>query len=275
MPMIFCMFQKRKKEFPPGTFIDKPARVMSILQLCLAFTILLWHVSHPFMQELFSLKSKMLIYQNTLDQKELFSALDEPAQKKVLTDYSALQETLSTPFTKKIKQSFRHLFLEIPPFEIAWLLGSVVIPILLLKKIEGATHVVWLLPLLALTYSIDNRLNGYPHFVTAEEKLFPQEELLVQTYVKEPLNRLNLQKAWELYLIDNWTKELPSHDENHFSKQLEKGQFAFNIARIKAREPLEKKPGFPQEPLFILALYIFWNLYFALVSSKSLIAKNI
>ena len=61
------MFRKRtKKIYPPGTFIPTPARVCAIIQLCVAFTVLIWNMATPFAGELFNVKSKMILYHDVM-----------------------------------------------------------------------------------------------------------------------------------------------------------------------------------------------------------------
>ena len=57
------MTRRRKKTFPPGTFIPTPQRLMAIAQLCIAFSLLLWYAMQPFMGEYFDLRSRMLLYE--------------------------------------------------------------------------------------------------------------------------------------------------------------------------------------------------------------------
>lgn len=261
------MFRKRvKKNFPAGTFIPTPIRVFAILHLCLAFTILLWNAGVPFMGDLYQIKSKMVLFQEVMDQK-LFQTLPEKEKRDILQHYQNIQSQLKIPFQQKLTRSIEQLLFKVPPFKLAWLFFSIVISIQLLMRIEGAVQAVWLLPLLAGAYALDNRLNHSPAQLTQAELLFPSESFLVEQYVREPLSQQILEQqqqlkmGWKHYLIDQWD---PQHDNS------ERGEFYFNLERLK-RTINEKSVNKPiREPLFLLALYLFWNLSYALIAKKSL-----
>ncbi|MCE5318362.1 MAG: hypothetical protein LLG04_13510 [Parachlamydia sp.] len=274
------MFRKRvRKNFPPGTFIPTPARLAAIVQLCIAFTLLAWQGSLPFMGELFSTKYKLLVYQHLMGKKveghsERFSALPKREQTQILKEYAQLQSELDTTFLTKIKKTATGLW-DLPLFEKAWILFAILIPILLLKRVEGASQIIWILPLLSLAYALDNRFQGQPSEKTAEERLFPSEDLILKKYVGEPLKpsiieqQQQLQQGWQTYLVREWAKEEPSQDTQQFLQQAEVGDFAFNLARIKALKVTpSQRPK--QEPLSLLALYLFWNISFCLIVTKTL-----
>jgi len=283
------MFRKReKKTFPPGTFIPTPARVCAIIQLCLAFTIILWHMAQPFSGELFGVKSNLLLYQdvmgipshdNPTEEKlsrlkhnhERFQALPSIQKQEIATGYQAVQKELQRTFLDKFIQSWHVLAFEIPAFEQAWLFFSVIISILLLKRVEGAAFAVWLLPLLTALYAFDSRWEGVSSS-HSEAHLYPTELILVTEYLDKPLSdnifeqKDELQKAWQLYLIKDWAKQEPADDPTEQKLQAEQGEFAFNIMRIEWRShnKPDNHPGkTPYEPLWVLTLYLFWNTYFA------------
>lgn len=285
------MFRKRKKKiFPPGTFIPTPARIMAILQLCIAFSMFLWIVSQPFMGDLFTIKSQMLFYETVMGKKELptagqmqrnaerFMALPATAKDQIETGYNSLKKEMQKPFLKKLKRSAELLFIKTPPFEIAWIFFSILIPILLLIRIEGAVPAVWLLVLMTLGYSVDNRLYA-PSKSSSEAHLFPTESELLQRYVKEPLKpnlfeqESQLRKGWQLFLIDQWAKEPISKNLAQFAMQVEKGEFSFNIARINAMTQITQALSINASPekhsLLTLALYMAWNTFMAGVVTKS------
>ncbi len=253
------MFRKRvRKNFPPGTFIPTPARVAAILQLCIAFTLLSWQATLPFMGDLFATKSQMLVYKHLMGASQQFATLPEKQRTQILSDYDQLQKQLETPFLAKVKKGLQGLY-QLPLLEKGWILLALLTPILLLKKVEGAEPLVWLLPLLTLAYAVDNRLQGAPPALTAEQRLFPSEELILNDYLKEPLKpslaeqHEQLKRGWELYLVQNWG-----------------GDFAFTLARLEALKNEPSAPKKKQESLAFLALYLFWNLSFALIVQRSL-----
>jgi hypothetical protein len=279
------MFRKRvKKEFPPGTFIPTPARFAAILQLCLAFTVLFWNMSQPFLEELFAVKSRLGIYQHVMGKKssehELrFAALPTRTQDEIHKQYHQIQTELDKSFLSKLAKSVKILFWGIPPYEQAWLSLSILIPIFLLKKVEGAKHIVWLLPLLTVAYSIDNRWYGIPHN-RAIADFYPKEEVLVNDYIREPLDtnlfkqHEQLKRGWELYLVDKWAHEDPKQDSGLFAEQVSRGGFNFHLTLLKqiyldwktqSSQKIQK-----QKAVLTLAFYLFWNFSFAFISFYSL-----
>jgi hypothetical protein len=285
------MFRKRKKKyFPPGTFIPTPARVVAILQLCMALTMFLWIVSQPFMGDLFTIKSQLLFYETVMGKKELptagqmqrnaerFAALPASTKKQLETGYNSLMKEMQKPFLKKLKRSTELLLTKTPPFELAWIFFSMLIPILLLIRIEGAVPAVWLLVLMTLGYGVDNQLNA-PARANTEAHLFPSESELLSRYVKEPLKpnlfeqESQLKKGWELFLVDQWAKEPMSKNLAQFALQVEKGEFSFNIARINAMKQITQALSVNASPekhsLPTLALYLAWNSLMAAVVTRT------
>lgn len=294
------MFRKRqKKEFPPGTFIPMPARLCAIIQLCLAFIVILWNLSQPFMGELFAFKSQILLYQDVMGispkqetvekqarmrhNAERFQALPLEEKQLILKSYQKLEALLERSFFTKMGRSLHILFFEMPTYEQVWLLLSIVLPILLLKRVEGASQAIWLLPLLTSFYAYDNQLFGRPTSPTAEARLFPSEEVIVAHYLSEPLSKNvfgqseQLLRGWKRYLVKEWTKEQPSSDSLVFNQQAEKGEFLFTLARLKAlpapNKMLSSKPP-AKEPISLLAVYLFWNFFFAYIAWQKTTAEQ-
>lgn len=276
------MFRKRiKKEFPAGTFIPTPARVMVIIQLSLAFSTLLWLVSQPFLGDLFRIKSQMLIYQDVMGislseeriveqnrlkrNAEKYANLPSVNKELIQKKYKALQEKLSLSASEKL-ENLLHLFIhKTSPFEIAWIILSVLISILILKKNEGAHHASWMLPGLALFFLISYQ--GDNNSFEKEISPFPSEQEIVEHYLQAPLDkdilkqREQLLEGWHLYLIKEWARETPSKNSEIFQNQVEKGEFMFNVMWI-----LEEKPShnlLQHISLFWIYLYFGWNLFFA------------
>ncbi|MBA3816610.1 MAG: hypothetical protein H0X29_08855 [Parachlamydiaceae bacterium] len=300
------MFKKRiKKEYPPGTFIPMAARVCAIIQLCLAFALILWNISQPFMGELFTYKSQMLIYQdvmgihNPADSVEKLARKERNSQRlealairekiQLTKYYEELLQLSQRTFIQKATRSIHILVFEIPFYEQLWLLLSCVLPILLLKKIEGATQAIWLLPLLTCIYACDNQRYGLQKTLSAEARLFPTEQVLMNDYLKQPLSLVLMEQkeqllsAWNLYLAREWSPLFSMRNSMtdpavntlsnsvvngaDFDELVEQGEFAFNIARINSlphpKEILKGKTRYNQEGLMILAIYLFWNFFFA------------
>jgi hypothetical protein len=286
--MIFR--QRQKKYYPRDVFVAFPLRVAAIVHLCLVFTFLASIMSQPFMGDLFTIKSKKLLYENAMGTRETgdkehmtrntlrFALLPQSEQEILTQNYQHLQESLKTSFVDKLSKGVRLLFLSLSIYEQIWLLLSVILPVLLLKRIEGASEATWLLPILALLFCFDNRINGMQAHPTNEERLFPTETILMNEYLREPLSmnifeqQEQLKKAWGLYLIKTWAKEVPAIDSKERHQQEESGEFAFTIARLLAEPTLayaDKIQGPRRHPLFLLGLFLTWNVILALQGRKA------
>ncbi len=253
-----------KKIYPPGTFIPTPARIIAIIQLCIAFTALIWDGGEPFMGRLYQVKSQVLLYDHVLSQKETY--LNDAEIQSILASYGKVKQAAEIGFWDKLSESVRILFFELHPYEKAWIFFSILIPILLLKKVEGAQYAIWILPLLVGVYGIDNTLHGKQALLSRDVAMFPSESYLLKNYVKEPFSQdilkqhEQLQEAWNLYLIKEWAKEVPS--DGNFQEQLKKGTFFFTLERVKNLPAIEPKWR-QKEPLGVLAFYFLWHLYAA------------
>lgn len=261
--------EKVKKQFPEGTFLPLRQRVLSIIQLCLGFTALLYVLSTPFMGEHFTLKSKGLIYDYVIN-NSYFEDLPLAKKEQVLNDYSSLKKAASLSFIENLRNSFDLLFFKIPIYERIWILFALIIPILLLKKVEGAKEAAWIFPLIALAFLINNH-NSYPT-PSHKKQLFPKEEVLIDRYLKKSISNLTigeqqkeLTKAWQFYLVEEYAKEDRSEDPIIFKAQVAKGEFAFNLSRLGNSK---KASGHQKQPLFLLIVYLVWNLFFAIGASK-------
>jgi len=257
------VFRKRvKKHVPPGTFLPTAARVVAILHLCLAFTMILWFASQPFMGRYFAVKSRMTIF-DAVFKSGLFLELSKDKQLELHNKYFFLQEELETSFLIKCSQSLKVLFVEIPAYEQAWLVLSVILPIYLLKRREGSWQAAWLLPLLCFAFCIDNRLNHIP-VQSGEEMLFPSEQTIVIEYLNEPLSenileqREQLLKGWNRYLARVW-----AHESEITDATVHNGEFLFTVARAEKSELPKTMIVNKQLSYVMLTLYLFWNVYFA------------
>ena len=141
--------------------------------------------------------------------------MPDEQKEQLKSELKDLQEHLGESFFKKSSKAFSILFFEMPIYERLWLLLSLIVPIMLLKKVDGAAQLVWLLPLLAAFYAFDNRWHGSSPAPASDYQLFPTEKTLVENYLNEPLSpnifeqQGQLQKAWKEYLIQVWNKQAP------------------------------------------------------------------
>lgn len=291
------MSSQRRKEFPPGTFIPAPQRLIAIGQLCMAFSLLLWYVVQPFMGEYFNLRSRMLLYEYVMGtsdllkkkngqeeklerQAERFQLLPEDQKKILIEDYQQIQGYAKRPTFQKILDGLHTLLLKIPPFEQAWMIFSIIIAILILLKVEGAKLAAWLLPLIVVAYSVDNQLAG-KIFSSPDLKLFPTEETIIQNYLTEPLaasyleQKEQLEKGWKRYLIDQWS----INHKKEESQRLEEAEFQFTLARLNLlhAQPRSEWLNTFHEKLSLISLLFFlaWNVLFAWMVSRPYIPINL
>lgn len=280
------MFAKRqRKQIPPEIFISKPARICAIIQLCLAFTVIIGTLLQPFAGDLFTVKSKLLLYKNVMGiptpdeplandslaahHKEWFNGLEAEQQQAILRQYHKWQSKLSHSFWEKTVQAFRKLALRVPAFEQAWILFSIILSVMLLKRVPGAREAIWLLPLITVFYALDNRLYGQSMHEVGDAKFFPSEKILVERYIPTQSlssdvfeQKTQLTQAWKLFLIHEWSREVPSQDLNVFEFQAEKGAFAFNAFRLSQSDGSEDH-FFYKQSFLTLFIFIFWNIFFA------------
>lgn len=281
----------RKKVFPPGTFIPTPQRLLAIIQLCLAFSLILWYAAQPFMGEYFALKSRMLMYEYIMGTSTLLKSEEQqdklkrnqerflslPSSERKLVDegYQYLYHYSTRPLTNKLMDGLKTLLIDIPSFELAWILFSIVIAILILLKIEGARLAAYLLPCITLAYGIDNQISGRFSATSPDMALIPTESHIRQNYVDEQSfqhtsEHSQLKKGWEKYLIANW-----SHSQEK-EYPLEDAEFNFTLARIQALTPLiTGHPSFHEKshPV-LLCLYFIWNIFFAWQMHKKNLTIN-
>lgn len=266
--------------------MEKSTRGICILQLCIVFALLAWICSYPFMGELLTIKTKTFLLQDVMgipgDAKgdpdrlarnaERFSLLPESQNRAILERYRSLQEASQTPFWIKSRRMLTILLLEISPFELLWIIFGIAVPILVLLGKDGSRHVVWLLPALALAFAVDNQLAGRPPFIEEDERLVPSEARLIKNFMDGPLSAdifeqyRQFKQAWQRYLIQEWAKESPSPDQTIFNKQIENGEYAFNLARAENLSTSLYPPGLfrTRKHMAVLLIYLVWNLFFAI-----------
>lgn len=231
--------------------LTRKKRVLIILQLIFAFSLLVWVWIKPYTMKVVAKKSQTALYEMVMAREALFNALALDDQKVLTAGY----EQGKSPA----------LSITTSPFVIAWIFFAILVSLLLLFQIEGAIASSWLLPALVLAY-------GY-FLYTAPPKtgsgLFPSEDYVRKHYLTEPgKGRGHLIKGWHRYLIVEWAKENPSTNEAIFKEQLDKALFAFNVERLKWIQEGKGDDvvvtGFASPPSFLrLLAYFLWNLLFA------------
>lgn len=246
--------------------MSRRKKILTILHLGFAFTFLCWLLIQPYVKEVVTQKSAKALFAQVMEKEALFRGLSSEKQKAIVEGFEQAKKKSKPSFLHEIGHLF---FVSTPPFALAWLFFSLAIPLLLLFRIEGAALATWLLPLIVL---------GYAYFLYSEpvlsnESLFPTEEYVRSHYIEKSefasLNqRESLLLGWHRYLILEWAHEAPSEEKKKFSLQLEKGLFAFNVARLewlladKGDEIVTK--GFMAHPSILrIICYFIWNLSFA------------
>lgn len=279
-----------------ATFLPKPQRLMSIAQLCMAFSLLLWHATQPFMGEYFALRSRMLLYEYVMGSSSALKSKPNgqarlerqglrfeqlPDKNKLISDYQQLKNYANRPLLEKIEGGIRRVISQVPPFEQAWIFFSIVISILILLKWEGAKQAVWLLPFIVIAYAADNIETGKPAKQQPDAVLFPSEKAIVQNYIAEPLGpttqiqQEQLESGWKRYLIKNWSSTLTGDED----QKLENAEYNFTLARLRL---LRAQPRYewlqsPHERVSATSLMFFllWNGCFAWIVSRPSQVKSL
>lgn len=270
-------------------FYSKAIRVLAIIQLCLVFSLLAWHMSYPFMGQLFASKSKKQLILTVLGQdlaadkakmernQLRFRTLPINQQISIQRYLDDINYKLKQSFGKKIVRAIHILAFEISPTEQMWIVFSIVIPLLFLMNFDTAKQVAYLLPLITLCYCLDNRWNGYRE-LSKEARLFPTEEMITKEYLDKPLSstfalqQSELTLGWQRYLIQQWANEIPSENQQEWKRQMEMGEYRFQVARVlaQASQPpqLELYTFKRQQAVPVLLLYMIWNLFFAWIANR-------
>lgn len=243
--------------------MSRKKKIFIISHLCLAFAYLSWLLIQPYVKDVLTKKSEKALYEMVFAREELFQALAQEDQELLRNGYAHPRQHPS--FVQEWGELF---FVQTSPFALAWLFFSIVICLLLLFRIEGASLTVWLLPFVTVLY-------GYFLYTappSSAPSLFPKEEYVRELYADSAAGlrdqRETLLKGWHRYLVVEWGHETPSEDAALFKNQLEKGLFAFNVARLKwllaGRGDEVILAGFAPSFSFLRVLFYFmWNFLFA------------
>lgn len=282
-------------------FLPFPQRFLAIIHLCIAFTVFLWCISEPFTGEYFSARSKMLIYEYAMgtadvfktngEQKikgdrniEWFTELPKEQQKIINEDYNHFQSYIQRPFFQKLSEGIYFFLFDTPPLKLLWIIFSIVIPILLLLRFDGAHQAAWILPLLTCCFIFFNFLYGQRPLASPENTFFPSEKKLIEVYGIGTLTgspseqKKQLENAWKKYLIDQWLDASFLNGNKIRDKQEtireERAEFNFTIARINALHLSNlsqslKESSNPRLSLFQISAYLCWNFLFAFVTGRS------
>lgn len=242
-----------------------------LLHLCLACTYLCWLVILPYVKEIVSYKSHISLYESVLSKRQLLTCLSDEDQRVIQEGYSQMGQHRPASFWNQFGQAF---WTETPPFALAWLFFSLVIPILFLFSIEGAALSAWILPCIVVGYG------GFLFETTPKhsEGIFPKEQYVLENYVNQDgkisrSKRDQLILGWHRYLIQEWAQESPLVDPSLYQEQLDKGFFAFNVARLKriaeGKGDEVVTAGFSTPPSWLrIGCYFIWNCLFAWIINR-------
>jgi len=159
------------------------------------------------------------------------------------------------------------LLFSLPSLIRLWVLLSLLIPFLLLYRIEGSQRITWVLPLILLTQVTSNMGPN------TQGTLVPKESYLVTHYLLHPLSKkLSLQKkelqqAFEHYLIDTYLNESPSEDPSFYKRQKTLSEYKFTVNRLLF-EPFNLSLRPQAIPQILIPLLLSWHLLFAFLINR-------
>lgn len=246
--------------------MSRKKKILILSHLCLACTYLCWLLIQPYVKEIVSYKSQIALYEMVHERTALFAELSADDQRLILQGYATTLQHKTPSFWEQMGHLF---FTQTPPFALAWLFFSLVTALLLLFHIEGAALSTWILPVVVVGYAYF--LYTAPHH--PQGALFPKEGYVLETYVTAEeqtgiSRRDSLLLGWHRYLVQEWAHETPSLEQTVYQEQLEKGLFAFNIARLKwiaeGKGDEVIVAGFAAPPSILrIGCYLIWNFLFA------------
>lgn len=271
-------------------------RLLSIVQLCIGFTLLLWMILSPTLGKTYEDKKKLLLIESALgDTHGAAFKLASEKEKQVLERNQILSLSLSkeeketlTALQKALieRQDLRTLGTLIQettasffanPYNLLYILFSIAVPLMILLRKQAAAAALVFLPLTAALFAYDNLLFSPLKQKTEEERLFPEEKDLQDTFLRkrgEENTPFSLQLALDYWLIEKFLSANPSNDPELFSLQKEEASYRFLTLRALAQKNnLHSLKLAERMDMGTLALYFFWNAFFA-VSCYRLLPKN-
>lgn len=267
--------------------LSKKLKIFAILQLCIVLSYGLWCAAWPFMGEIFAVRSKLLLFEVVMGKGEFasryttqpqlhtnqkrFLELPELTKKRITEGFQKLSGKLNRPIYIKMTDALSLFIFDLPVFLQIWFIAGFFIPLWLLLGKAKAYHAVWLLPIIACCYAVDNRLNAIPAKLPADIGLFPSETYLVDHYLNEPLDssvlkqQAQLAAAWDNYLIQEWVNAKNEVISQEVLKEM--GAYQFLAARVDklAYRPLDsfQSQFKSQESLGMLFIFLLWNFFLA------------
>lgn len=262
--MNFCKRTTLKDNASSGD-IPKSWRIVCIIQLCFAFTTLLWILGTPFTDELYKNKKALtsITWLTDLESNQ-YQNLTSPQKAKLEQIHNSALKAMQTTFLQKSAKSVESLFRQTPISKLTWLTLAFLLPLLVMKQVDGGRELFWLFPLLSLLYIWQVAPMKQP------ESLIPEESYLEQRYLSAPISgtvteqREQLEEAWKNYVIAEWSQRGESKDEKFANGMY---HFVFE-STVREWEAPPAKPG-----IFTVAGYLVWNLIAATVLSMRRLPK--
>lgn len=272
-------------------------RFLSITQLCIGFTLLLWMILSPTLGKTYEDKKKLLLIESALgDTHGAAFQLASDQEKQVLKRNQILSRSLSTEEKEALttlqktlieRQDHRTLGTLIQEttasffanlYTLLYVLFSIAVPLMILLRKQTAAAALIFLPLTAALFAYDNLLFSPLKQKTEEERLFPEEKDLQDAFLrnKEEENApFSLQLALDYWLIEKFLSVKPSSDLGLFSLQKEKASYRFLTLRaLDQKNDLYSLKPAERMDKGTLAIYFFWNVFFT-VSCYRLLQTNI
>lgn len=247
-------------------------RILAIVQLCFAFSLLLWDISQQFLGEYFKIHSRLLVYEYVIS-NPLFEHVSTDQKNEIINDYKTLLSYSQRPTLEKIREGLEKLAVKTPVFEQAWIFFSIIIAVLILLKVEGALESTITIFLITIGYCVVNYCFGHEEPTSLEEMLIPKEEFIIKNYITEDaktiITKNLLEEGWKQYLIEKWSK----------TGQVEEGEFYFTLARLNLirREALSSWLDFynKKQSIPILFIYLCWNTFFSVVCIQNCFSNQL
>lgn len=210
-------------------------KIFVIIHLIFAFTYLSWLILQPAFKEALFQKSKKALFDEVIGNTTYFEMLPHEEQACLIVGAK-----------KVIKGDFR---IQTSILSFGWFLFSLVICLLLLFEIEGASLAIWILP-----------------FLVFLQFFFIPNTQTMSAFQCDQQSPKEVVKAWKHHLIVHYAKEVPS--ESAFDLQVEKGFYLFNVMRAQKLMLGEGKEElvsffFVGSSFLLLSFSFLWNLIFA------------
>lgn len=241
--------------------VSTATKIVIYSHLGIALLCLLWLMFQPALQQSLIDQSALELYETIL-KDPLSSSTDISdlslgyQQLKHQPSINLMQNATATSLWQKLFSIHVIVWM--------WALLSVLLSILLLLRFDDVKQALWLLPLLIGLFAV-LIIQKQP---SAPNKIFPSKAELI-LYAQN-----DLEKNWQHHLICKWARELPSTDPKIYLDQFKKGQFFFNVARLRQWQEGNASaegliiPNFIPPSWIELSVYFIWNVFVAIFINR-------